>query len=1175
LLCGSIAVAASPALAADTLKFGATPGWVVPQAIPAPSAEAKDRPLAILLHDQQTMLEPGKTTTYSELAIKIQKPEALSSVGNVSVAWDPTSDAVTVNRLEIRRGDQIIDVLKSGQSFTTMRRESNLDLATLDGVLTANIQPEGLQEGDILVLASTTEHSDPVFKGHVETTFAPWASAEIGLAHARIQWAPSLSVHIQKAGDLPPAQEGVRDGKRVYELTMRDVEPVIVPKSAPLRFRIGRMGEASDFRSWAEAARVMLPLYQTAAVVPASGPLRDEVRKISTASADPKVRAEMALRLVEQRVRYVALLMGQGGYVPVSAETTWSRRFGDCKAKTALLLAILHELGIAAEPVAVNPLIGDAVADRLPSFGLFNHVLVRAHIGGKDYWLDGTRTGDTSLDRIRVPDFGWGLPLIDNAALVHILPPPLEVPDSESKIDVDATAGIYAPAKITIDELYRGDGAVAFNTSYAQLSADQRTEYMRKNARDYFDGMTVDSSSVQFDKATGELRILTKGTAKLDWKDGWFSVPNASIAYNPDFDRPAGSLQQVPFATSYPDYDRRTATIHVPPDFTSTSKSLPNAVHETLAGVDYQRMVTVAPGSIRVESSERSLVPEVPYKMALAAAARLKALSDDDVYLHIPRAYRYSAADLAARGAQTLTSADDYLERGNAYLDARKFDESIADFTAVLKLDQKNVWALADRALAYVYKKDFAGAAKDIAAAEAIDPRNAVLWRAKAVRAEAQEDLPSAYAFYTRSLELEPQNTFALYQRARVSMSQHKAADALRDINEILSRFPENADVLALRATIYSNMGKRVEARKDVDAAKAIKPNAPSVGNAEAAIAHSDNDYEAQVATFSNLLAANAQNPVALVSRGQAYFKLERYDDALADTDQALKLGYHWPDVRVLRANVFMMRHDREAVTREAEAMVRENPDSDFAFVAAGKTYNALGRKQDAMKAFDHALAIKPQAYVYINRSQVRPYSDSQGRIADLDAALKLDPDSVDALSIKAWELARAKDYAAALALYDRAVALQPEDNDLPRSRASVLYKAGRTAEAERTFATLRAAAKTPDDFNSICATEARLDAVMLEHALQDCEAALKLQAKYSAAIGNIALIELRMGKYDAAIAHYTQVVANQPSADHYFGRAIAYAREGDIAKAAADRAEALKLNADVELRFAEYGLKM
>ena len=37
---------------------------------------------------------------------------------------------------------------------------------------------------------------------------------------------------------------------------------------------------------------------------------------------------------------------------------------------------------------------------------LFNHVLVRARIAGREYWLDGTRIGDSSLANLTVPDFG-------------------------------------------------------------------------------------------------------------------------------------------------------------------------------------------------------------------------------------------------------------------------------------------------------------------------------------------------------------------------------------------------------------------------------------------------------------------------------------------------------------------------------------------------------------------------------------------------------------------------------------------------------------------------------------------------------------------------------------------------------------------------------------------------
>ena len=59
------------------------------------------------------------------------------------------------------------------------------------------------------------------------------------------------------------------------------------------------MGEATDFRSWADAAGLMAPLYREAAVISASGPLRDEVEKIRRASNDPKVRAQQALALVQ------------------------------------------------------------------------------------------------------------------------------------------------------------------------------------------------------------------------------------------------------------------------------------------------------------------------------------------------------------------------------------------------------------------------------------------------------------------------------------------------------------------------------------------------------------------------------------------------------------------------------------------------------------------------------------------------------------------------------------------------------------------------------------------------------------------------------------------------------------------------------------------------------------
>jgi tetratricopeptide (TPR) repeat protein len=1070
LLAGTALTASTAADAADQLKFENTPPWVVLQTIPQASAKNQDRPVALLLHDQQTLLEPGKISTFAELAFKIQKPEGLAA-GNLSVGWNPATDTVTVNKLEIHRGEQVIDVLKSGQTFTTMRRESNLEMAMLDGMLTANIQPEGLQEGDIVVLATTTEHVDPVLKGHVEATFAPWGEAQIGLGHARLAWPSNLDLKLQKTGELPSPQQTASDGRKVYELTVRDVEPVIDPKSAPVRFKIGRMGEATDFRSWADAARLLLPLFRDAAVIPPSGVLREEVEKIRSATNDPKLRAEQALQLVQERVRYVALLMGQGSLVPAAAETTWARRFGDCKAKTALLLGILHELGIDAEPIAVNPIIGDAIAERLPMIALFNHVLVRARIGGKTYYLDGTRSGDGQLDDIEVPNFGWGLPLIADAKLVSIVPPPRQVPNQERHVDVDASAGVYAPATIAVSETYRGDSAVELNTLYSALSTAQKDELLRKEANQFFDGFQVGSSSLQFDKAKRQYTILIKGTAKLNWNNGWFYVPTSSIAFTPDFSRPAGRFHDAPIEVNHPRFAKDVATFKLPAGFAAQQK-LDAPVHETLAGVEYARTETLKGEILTVESSERSVAPEVTYKEALAAAPRLKALDQDDTYLRLVANYRPTEKDVAALSEVQAGSASELVDRGNAFMNARKFDQAIADFTKALAIDPKNVTALADRALAHVWKHEIAPAEADLTAAQAIDPDNAVLLRARGLIAEQKDDCRAAIDSYSKSLQIEPSNSFALGHRA-----------------------------ICERA-------------------------------------------------------------------------VSKDDEALADSERALKTDPSWIDLRVLRANILFLHGNRDAVASEAALLTQENPGSDYAYVAAGKIYSRIGKLSDSLKQFDKALAIKPQAYIYLNRAQSRAPSDRSGRLADIEAALRLEPNDPDTLAEKAEQLASDGDFKGASQLYERVAKAYPDELYPQSHRAAVLFKAGNAAEARKIFTELHAKAKSANDFNTLCWAKAT-SGILLQEALNDCREALKRAPNTGGYLDSLALVELRMGKIDEAIADYGRAIANKAGSASYMGRALAYSRKGDRARANADLAQALKLDPNEQARFEGFGLRL
>jgi tetratricopeptide (TPR) repeat protein/transglutaminase-like putative cysteine protease len=1274
LLAGAAFTGGTSAYAADALKFGAPPSWVVPQPIPA-GAKPTDGPVAVLLSDEQIAFEPGKVTRYQDGAIRIQNAQGLTAAGNLALAWDPATETVTVNKLSIIRGGKVIDVLASGQTFTTLRRETNLDAATLDGTLTATIQPEDLQEGDILELATTTERSDPVLKDHVEAAFADWNGTHIDAAHSVLSWPASMKVSLKQWPSLPPGRIFTRDGRKVLELSGHDLDPVIPPSGAPLRFQVGRVGEATDFDSWDQVSELMLPLYRKAALIPSSGPLHDEVEKIRAASSDPKTRAEQALALVENRVRYVALEMGQGGYVPAPAELTWSRRFGDCKGKSVLLLAILQSLGIQSEPVLVQALAGDIVGDRLPMVGLFNHVIVRAHIGDKTYWLDGTRTGDTDLDGIEVPDFGWVLPLTANASLVHLVPPPLDLPAKERHLDVDARSGLFAPATIAIKEIYRGDSAIAFNDSYSAVSAQQRDEALRDNAREFFDTFAVSSSSIQFDKAKRELTITIQGTAKVDWKDGWAYIPTSSIGFNPDFDRPPGPNHDAPFEVTHPRYVRDLATFRLPADVAARQK-LVTSVHETLAGVEYERKETANADSLTVESSERSLAPEVTYGEAVAAAPQLKALSDNDLYLNAPGGYQVTDADLAELEKTKPETAYYYFIRalGRGYRDRK--DEALADLNAGLALDPKNAWGLVKRSNYYIQNQQFAEAESDLKAAESVDAANSDLAVAWGDLAVAKGDFATAVSQYDKALVKDPNNAWAHIRRAGALERLGRGEDALKDLDSAIAADPRNVGALTFRAGLLASKEEWDLAKKDIDAALAIDPENGAAlaseaniqmqrkdyGGAEAlvtkalqhdpentfarhlqaqllkrsegedqaihlldqAVANAPRDATALLSRASAYLAAknyesaekdveavlkiNPDDPRALEERGsialakgdynaaiealttdlqkfpsngsalqeraEAYRAMRNYDLALADTDAALKVGLVSPELRLLRINILVQQGDLAKVEAEADQLVKENSTSDFALVAAGKTYAALGIRQKAMESFDRALAIKPYPYIYINRSQIRPYSDFEGKLADLDKALAIEPNDEDVLATKAWLLLRHGRNAEAVQLYDKAIATALDGSYLQLSRAVALQRAGRSVEAAKIFGSERAKAKTAPELNRICWAKATGD-VLLESAEEDCREALRLDPTYNAATDSLALVLLKLRRFKESMAEYDKAIANHSGAEAFMGRAIARSRMGDEIGATADATQARKLRPDIDDTFAEYGLKL
>jgi tetratricopeptide (TPR) repeat protein/transglutaminase-like putative cysteine protease len=1066
---------ASPAFATDHLLFGAPEAWVVPVASPTPPEADDNSAFTTLLDNEQAMLGKGRRKFFFESIYRINSPQGLDD-GNIKITWDPTTDAVTVHKLLIRRGGQVIDVLKSGQTFTTIRRETNLEAGMLDGELTATLLPEGLQVGDIVELSETYDHADPVTKDSAEVQLATFNDNPIGRGFAKLNWPSSLPVTFSAEGGLATPKVTTKDGISSIQYDMKDIEPLVLPSSAPGRFRDVRALNASTFANWGEIASLMKPYYDSAAALPATGPLRDEVEKIKRLGGTNKQRVEAALKLVQNNVRYVALNMGTGGYVPANAETTWSRRFGDCKAKTALLLGILHELHVEAEPVLAHTDGNDGLDRRQPQLGWFNHVLVRAHLDGKAYWLDGTRNGDTSIDRLETPAFDWGLPVTTKAALVRMVPDPLREPNSETLLDIDAHDGIHLPAPITITYVFRGDTGRQVNIRYNEQAPSQRDRYLRdffkKNTDDWkssFVSIEPQTVKAAYDANTGETRFTMTGKAKLDWTESNFYVHFSTLAYKPAFERTEGVNRDAPIAMDYPGYYKWTETVHLPKAFIDAGIKAPDI--DTIAvGVQYHRHASMSGDAFTVETSERSIVPEVPYAEAIASAPKLRELNSRSLSLYVPDSYRPSDKDMAAWLADKPASASEFIDRGNALLDLGRYDESITDFTAAIDADKTAALGYSDRAIAYINKDQKDKARADLDAAAALDPKEPVMLRGRGLLAEGDGKWLDAVNAYTASLVKDSSNNWARGHRA------------------------------------------------------------------------------------------------------MALAQLSRDDEALTDAAAALEADPDWLLVRRARDYIFLKRHQCADVVKDA-GIIGDKADGDTEYlVSAARFLVYCDKRTDGFALFDKAITAGPSGFIYVNRARSRLDSDHTGRLADIDAAIKLEPKEVRWLLVKADEMDRVGDEQAALAIYDEALKMDPANFNAGVQRAVLLHRLGRTDEASKLFASLHERAKSATDFNSLCWEKATAG-ILLESALGDCNQALKMSPDAPGYLDSLGMTLLRMGRFDDAITAYDKAIAGGTGAISLMGRSIAYAQKGDKAKADADRKAALADDPQIASRAKRFGL--
>ncbi len=123
-------------------------------------------------------------------------------------------------------------------------------------------------------------------------------------------------------------------------------------------------------------------------------------------SSPPADKIVSAARLVRDRVRYVAVELGIGGYQPRPAAETLANLYGDCKDKGTLLQAILAAGGTLSYPVLVHVGGRETFSDEIPVWQ-FNHLVVAVAVPAGAVLPDRfapARLEDPELGRLLIVD---------------------------------------------------------------------------------------------------------------------------------------------------------------------------------------------------------------------------------------------------------------------------------------------------------------------------------------------------------------------------------------------------------------------------------------------------------------------------------------------------------------------------------------------------------------------------------------------------------------------------------------------------------------------------------------------------------------------------------------------------------------------------------------------------
>jgi len=323
-------------------------------------------------------------------------------------------------------------------------------------------------------------------------------------------------------------------------------------------------GYKGNMSTWENYGKFIVQLRAGRDVLPDN--IRRQVHALVDTITDTRRKVYALYHYLQQNTHYMNVSLGIGGWQPFPPEYVATKKYGDCKALSNYMVALLKEAGIPAKYVEIRAGADEApMIEAFPSFQS-NHIITCVPMGKDSIWLECT---NQTVPAGYMGTFTGGRKaiLIDDDG-AHIVRTPSYSADDNTQCRV-IRAQISAEGNLdaSVNTMYRCIRQDLPQAMMEEMSAEMRDKYL--NSLFSLPTYTVDKSHYEAEKGAlpvvkEDLHVLASNYAGVSGRR-LFIAPNL-------FDRsrkrlPADSSRKYDYITDKAYTDIDSVEIAVPPGY--------------------------------------------------------------------------------------------------------------------------------------------------------------------------------------------------------------------------------------------------------------------------------------------------------------------------------------------------------------------------------------------------------------------------------------------------------------------------------------------------------------------------------------------------------------------------------------------------------------------------------